>query len=342
MVSCPSVTDNGALSGTDFCVNQGEDPTLPTLIKLPTASNGQIVTTITETCSNIVTTTTGTITYGFSGLQHRDGTGPPTKGSPAGRYWANYYVTVSSSDTNNCAPSPAEIPYGTVSWTVASDAHEVVTVDVTALIDTLKRFLKKVTDVTEVVGSPCDPKIGLTSITAYRKQECCSAVNGPYMKSYVEGDLSLGWGCDDPGIPIPDCAILVPGGYASAGLFVTLDFTGKVIPHIGIAQPCVTEPICFSFSVDGSIGLKAGVFISLPSNLAGCNISASGTASASISSACNGDGSGTISGNVGKLEADVTLELKAIHGVFCKSYKKTWDLWDGIPIAPFNGGCFCL
>jgi hypothetical protein len=67
-VTCPSVSNNRAIAPTTFCVNEGTSLPLPQLVTSPAASTGSIIITTTETCSNIVISTTNPVTYSFSGL----------------------------------------------------------------------------------------------------------------------------------------------------------------------------------------------------------------------------------------------------------------------------------
>jgi len=119
---CPDITSNGAINANSFCFNQGSAPPMPQLTSQPTASTGSAITTITTTaadCSTSSTSSTNAITYSFSGLQFTN-SAPPTANSPPGVYTSDCYVTVTSSDTNDCPASPSIIDYGNVTWTVNS------------------------------------------------------------------------------------------------------------------------------------------------------------------------------------------------------------------------------
>src|SRR5580658_2032012 len=115
-VSCPSITNHGAIGPTSFCVQSGDAPPMPSLTNQPGASAGSVVVTTTETCSNIVTYSTNDVSYSFGGLQYNPA--PPTSSSPPGTYASDCYITVTSSDTNDCPASPSTIDYGNVTWNI--------------------------------------------------------------------------------------------------------------------------------------------------------------------------------------------------------------------------------
>jgi hypothetical protein len=114
-VSCPAITNGEDLAPLTFCVELGNTLPDPTWVSQPGATPGQVVTTITETCSNTVSSTTNPVTYSFS-WHYQTPPGKPAKPTTAGRYSATAVGVISSSDTNNC-PDPAA-PTWSVTWKV--------------------------------------------------------------------------------------------------------------------------------------------------------------------------------------------------------------------------------
>jgi len=115
VVNCPSITNGEVLGPLTFCVQLGSPLPDPTWASQPGATAGSTVTTITETCSNAVTTTTNNISYGFS-WHYQTPPGKPQTPTAIGTYTATAIGVITSSDTNDC-PSP-NAPTWTVTWNV--------------------------------------------------------------------------------------------------------------------------------------------------------------------------------------------------------------------------------
>ena len=117
--NCGSVTDNGTLTNTSLCVQQGGTLPYPDWLVEPTISAGSIVSTVTYDCTDTVTKTTNTVTYTISAF----GFNPPepydTANASLGDHTSQCHVTAISSDTN-C--SNINIPCGSVTWHIVSAA----------------------------------------------------------------------------------------------------------------------------------------------------------------------------------------------------------------------------
>ena len=120
--SCPQITDNGSISGNYFCVQPGNYPNTPIVLPMPSlaaspvASVGSVVTTITETCSNIVSSSSNTITLSFGGLIFNPDPTNFIPVQPGHDYQSSCSIVGTSSDTNDC--SSQVVSYGTVTWHV--------------------------------------------------------------------------------------------------------------------------------------------------------------------------------------------------------------------------------
>jgi len=114
-VSCPAITNGEVLTPLTFCVELGKSLPDPGWESQPGAIPGQVVTTITETCSNTVTSSTNPINYSFS-WHYQDPPGKPATPTTAGTYSATAIGVISSSDTNYCSDPGA--PTWSVVWNV--------------------------------------------------------------------------------------------------------------------------------------------------------------------------------------------------------------------------------
>jgi len=116
--NCPSITNGMSLTPMTFCVKRGDSLPDPSWTPPgPGATPGSVVTSTTETCSNITTYATNNITYSFS--WHYAAPGKPTA-TNAGTYTSPIcWGVVTSSDTNDCSPpSPNPVNLGQVTWNV--------------------------------------------------------------------------------------------------------------------------------------------------------------------------------------------------------------------------------
>ena len=121
-ISCPVITNNGAISTNYFCVDSSSYPgspivlPLPSLTTAPSATDGSVIITTTETCSNTATSSTNTITLSFGGLIFNP---DPTNFNPVlpgHDYSSSCSIIGTSSDTNHC--SSQTVSYGNVTWHV--------------------------------------------------------------------------------------------------------------------------------------------------------------------------------------------------------------------------------
>ena len=345
-VVCPSVTNNGALLATDFCVNQGDAvPPWPTLVASPGASLGQIINSTTETCSGVTTYTTNNISYSFSGLKYRDGNGPPDGNSSPNRYWANYYVTVSSSDTN-CPPNPSEILYGTVSWTVVSTNVYKVVFDPAKAYSALIQAASLAESAASVAGCSGTNFSVSGRITNSWQYVCCNTTNGPYKKSSVSGALTIG--LPTLKCPIPGLSIALPGSlsqYGQLGVFFNYNGSATFSGVVGVAQPCQETPICLNGSVNQSIGASVGGRISLPSGWFQCGIDATGgfTVGAAVNyTGPDASGNCNLSGKLGSGTLKYSVSVEG-GGFSCTLLSDSVTLWDGVNLGPVStGGCICF
>jgi hypothetical protein len=121
-VTCPSITNYGAISTNYFCMDISGNTNrpivlpLPGLAIIPGAAVGSMVTNITETCSNIVTSSTNTITLSFGALIFNPNPTNFNPVLPGQDYSSACSIVGTSSDTNHC--SSQSISYGTVTWHV--------------------------------------------------------------------------------------------------------------------------------------------------------------------------------------------------------------------------------
>jgi len=336
--SCPSITDYGAIDATSFCVNQGSDPTMPQLADQPAASDGTLTTTTTTTasdCSTTTTTSTSPINYSFSGLQYNPA--PPTKSSRPGTYQSDCFITVTSSDTNDCPP-PGNIDYGNVTWNVINTNATTVVFDFNKIGTYFGQILGLIENTASAAGcsSTNSPSFGGT-ITASWKQVCCNSTNGPYKQSSVTGTITANWPVLQCGIP--GASINLPMGICQIGLYGGFGFSGSASATLGVAQPCQTQPVIVNLSVNATIQATLQAVVSVPDGWATCSASASGSCSANVATSQDSDGNCYINGNVGALTVQANVALHLIGGVSCQLFQRSKPLWGGVKIGPIQTDC---
>jgi hypothetical protein len=252
--SCPSIINHGSLAPMTFCVKLG-DP-LPDPTYTPgTATAGSVTTTITETCSNTVTTSTAPVSYSFSWYYS------PAKPHPsvAGTCSTTAYENCVSSDTNHCS-SPGVISLGTVIWNVVDNHPNTVACSYDAsLFETpIDKFPAAapggfIKDVTITVGAEGSKETG---------QECCPSTGAPDNYTKYSGTLSAKCAVD----------VVVPGwswvGYengtdpfyyifvwnATVGPTVTLTPSGTITLSGKTTDPDCGG--CFNAALAGTCGLN--------------------------------------------------------------------------------------
>ena len=332
--SCPSITDYGAIDTTSFCVNQGSDPAMPQLTNHPAASSGSLTTTTTTTasdCSTTTTTATIPVTYSFSGLQYKPAA--PTKSSPPKTYQSDCYVTVTSSDTNDCNPDSPIIDYGTITWNV-------INTNVTTLVikpaDTLKAITQAISLIQSASKAAGCSGTNMTfqgEIDCSWQQVCCDSTTGPYKKSSVTGSIQVGL----PSVtcPIPGASVPIPppvNQFVQLGLTFTMNGSGNASATLGVAQPCQQQSICVNAgaTISGALALSAKV--SAPYGWATCSASAGGSASCTVqTSGPDSQGSCLIAANLGKCDLNWSVTLSSV-GV-CKTWSDSKNLWTGYAIT---------
>jgi hypothetical protein len=119
--SCPTITNGEVLAPLTFCVVRGDPLPDPNWATPPGATTGRVIIITTESCSNIVTSTTNPITYGFS-WHYQTPPGKPSTPTTAGIYTATAIGVITSSDINDC-PNPAA-PTWNVTWNVIRKSLE--------------------------------------------------------------------------------------------------------------------------------------------------------------------------------------------------------------------------
>lgn len=344
-ISCPSITNNGALSATDFCVNQGDPtPPWPFLNPPPSASAGEVVTTITTmttACTNSESSSTNAVTYSFSGLKHRDGNGPPTGNSSPRRYWSNYYVEVTSSDTNNCPASPTEISYGTVSWNVVDPTPTKVTINPKDTLKAINQAISMIQSASKAAGCSGTNMSFKGKLDLTWQNVCCNSTNGPYKKSDVSGNIEVGLpsvSCQIPGASVP---IPYPvNQFVQLGFTFTLKGSGNASAALGVAAPCQTQPICINVgaTVSGSLDLAGSVTV--PYGWATCNASAGGSASATVqTSGPNTNGECSIAANLGKCDLNWSFSFSSVGVCIPKSGSQ--NVWAGYSVTN-SMDCWCF
>jgi hypothetical protein len=338
--SCPSITNWGAIDASSFCVDQGSDPTMPQLTEGPAADGGSVTTTTTTTASDCSTTTTSStspITYNFSGLQYNPA--PPTKSSRPGSYQSDCYVTLTSSDTNDC-PSPDNIDYGNITWNVVDTNVTTIDWDPAKSASAIASALGYVNSAANAGGCQAAGPSFSGKITASWNQTCCNSTNGPYKHSNVTGTINVTVGSIS--CPIPGCSIPLPppiNDYAQIGLTGSFSASGIISGVVGVAQPCQTAPICVNLGLTTTIGVTGGVVLNTPGGYASCGATVSGSCSASMSTTgespnCN------LSGNLGALMVSAQVSLHIVG--FCKSFSGSGPVWKGISIGPYPTSCMCF
>ncbi len=243
--SCPSITDYGAINATSFCVAKGKTVPMPTLVENPAASDGSVIITTTETCSNIVTYTSNDVSYTFSDLQYDPAS--PTTNSSAGTYTSDCYITVTSSDTNDC-PSPGDIDFGDVTWNVIDPTPTTVTFsqDFTALVSALENGLSALPGTWSWTNS----KPFIISGSKETSQTCCSD-GSVGTKTVKSGSVSAGGSGTGttPAIPIP-----WTWGLLSFSCTIQVTITGNfTINNTTTTCPNTAGFHCYAPSVTGTV-----------------------------------------------------------------------------------------
>ena len=259
--SCPSITNGMSLSPMSFCVKLGDDLPDPSWTPPgPGATPGSVVTTITETCSNTVTSSTNNVSYSFG--WHYDAPGKPPKPTTAGTVTSPIcWGTVTSSDTNDCSPDSSQTPInlGVVTWYVIDPHPNTVAVgyDASVFENAIDGFFSHcpgnfIKDITITVGTEGSKETG---------QECCPTTGAPDNYAKYSGSVSAKCSVD----------VVVPGwswdgGYGGTTPFLYLiDWNATLGPTITLTpggtialSGKTTDPdcgSCFTGSLNGSCGL---------------------------------------------------------------------------------------
>ncbi len=328
---CPSLsaTNHPSVDPTSFgCAETGKPPPQPAVTP-PAFAPGRKVRYGWYDCSTDTVEQHASVTYTVGGVYWDPGLPAEFGLQHVGTFHSSAFVYLTSSFSEHCPSVPYYI--GSCSWNVI-DARETLVMTINfnegaQYFGTLLGILKDAATIGGCTGS--DPSL-FGSIAAYRKSVCCTSQSGPYMESRVEGSITAGWPEID--CPIPACSIAVPGGFAGVGLFLTAGFSGTATASTGVAQPCETQPIYLHLELEAHLGLKAQAYVELPAHLIKCSVSASGTASSSVSTS-GPDSEGKCHYNLayGTLTANVVVTVQALGGMFaCEPYSAEYDLWEGL------------
>ncbi len=347
--SCPQLTDSGALSATSFCVDEGDPmPPWPVLVRLPQATTGEVVTTITTIatdCSTTVDSKTNTVTYKFSALKHRNGNGPPDGNSSPGSYWSEYYVTVTSSDPTNCPPNPADIDYGIVTWNVVSTNETKITVAPQKTFGAVIKAMSLATEAVKVIGCTGTNFSVSGTIEISWKDVCCNSTNGPYRKSSVKGKVNIG--LPTLKCPIPGLSVALPSAlaeYGKLGVFFNYSGSAEFSGVLGVAQPCETAPICLNGGIKQSLGVSVDGKIELPAGWLQCGIDATGGFKISANMDYKGpdsNGECSLGGNLGRGVLEYSVAVKAL-GFSCTLLSDSIEMWPGVKVGPKTVECMCF
>jgi len=348
-VSCPSITNTPVITTPSLCLKVGDPVPDPSYAPSPGASSGGIVITTTETCSNTVTYSTNAITYTFGKIYYN-----PVKpsGLIAGTYSSECYIGVASSDTNDC-PSPGPIDLGSVTWDVLSTNVTKITIDANALVTGIEKCLGYATAATKVVGCSGPAPTVTLSGELDRSYVCCSPTNQGYLHTSGSVTITAGWpqtgttngntGTNVILCPVPGASFPYGGEVLSFGMYIGVGAGASATATIGVAQPCQTEPVCLTYSVNATLAASIQGDVNLGGYFtASAALIGSAGASVVYSADSNGDGNCNYTGNLGKLTADFTVSVKIFGGVTWTPVDESWDIWDGVNIGPYSAGCTCL
>lgn len=341
---CPAVNNSPAVTPTTLCGEINTAPPQPT-VTAPTFSAGTAETYTWYDCNTNTSDTVWQFNYSVSSVQW-DSPLPATFGlTNVPSFSSTAYVTIALDPVEFCLVCYCgRFDIGSATWNVADTniyAPYPATFDFNKLSNYFATLLSTASKATSVAGCSVGSPTFSGEITLNRWQKCCSSTDGPYMHSSVDGTISVGWPQTD--CPIPGVSLSVPGGYASIGLYITFGANASTT-GTGVSSPCTTEPVIVTFHLDANFGPKVGAEIKLPDGLLSCEISASGTASASVDMSCQDptQNKGTRTLNLGKLQVTVVATLEALDGsIKCTAYSGTWTLWDGLTQS-WDSSCVTL
>jgi len=260
------------------------------------------------------------------------------------KYSADYYVTVTSSDTNNCAASPSELDYGTVTWTVVNTNATTVVIDPSKTLSAMKQAISMIQSVASAGGCTGKDMTCSGNITCAWQQVCCNITNGPYKQSSVSGSIKVGLPtltCQIPGLSLP---IPYPvNNYLSLGFTFGIDGSGNASASLGVAQPCQQQPICVypGASLKGTLALAGKA--SAPFGWATCSASGGATGGISVQTSGPPDNSGNclITATLGDCKLIWSADLQAVGGVKCVHFGGSQPLWPGYVVTN-SIGCLCF
>ena len=248
--NCPSIINHGVLTPMSFCVKQGDPLPDPTYTS-GTATAGNVVTTITETCANTATISTNPVSYSFYWNYYPP---KPTGNLTPGTYSCQAIEVCVSSDTNNCQ-SPGAYTMGTVVWTVI-DTNESPefswSLNSSAVADVINNLTKSIC--VQNTCNPSYPPSGSINLAATYHYECCNGQKTKVVK--ITGGGTINFGACDCSLPVYGIPFILT---ANADLSWSGSLADTISGEIGCdgANVCTTATVAFNVSGGASI-----VFIS--------------------------------------------------------------------------------
>jgi hypothetical protein len=332
-ISCPSITSTPQITTPSFCVNEGDSVPDPSYAPAPAASSGNIVTTITETCSNTVTSSTNTITYSFGAMYC-------TPAKPSGKvprtYSSEYFIPVSSSNTN--CPSPGPLDIGSVTWHVIDTTPKINIWSASCWVSYVPGQGNEITSALGLSAGTYNKANVIGSIIGKWTPTCCYSTNGPYDKTSVSGSINgnVSW-TNSLTVTIPLYNGILGNWLASVNMIQNGAANGTLSPSLVPVGACQTAPIIVQITVSYSGG-GSPVSVTNTYDGYGYSITASLRAAGNVStSGPDGNGNCNYNGSAGPLTVSGGGSI-VIKG---KSYPLTFNFpWK--PEFPLSGTCPCL
>jgi hypothetical protein len=244
--NCPSIINYGTLTPMSFCVKLG-DPLPDPAYTAGTATAGNVITTITETCANTATASTNPVNYSFYWYYNPP---KPTGKVAPGTYSRQAIEYCASSDTNDC-PSPGAHTMGTVNWTVV-DTNESPefswSLNSSAVADVINNLTESIC--VQNTCNPSYPPSGSINVAASFHYECCNGQKTKVVK--ITGGGTINFGACDCSLPVYGIPFILT---VNADLSWSGSLSDTISGEIGCdgANVCTTATVAFNVSGGASI-----------------------------------------------------------------------------------------